>query len=168
MIMSVSMCSPSELRMDVRLDTSQRGAHVCVWAVEHQPGTMMDLLLSGISSPACMCNTLCQCVWILETVRECARKKWRETEAKVDIKIPGRQYFIKVNMKSKLSLSIFLMHVPGLILNNLSVHVLPKKNKNVCMYNISFKCNMLSLWNNFYFLLTSLWLYRRILDNVSQ
>ncbi len=63
----------------------------------------------------------------------------------MDTKGSGRQYFITVNMKSKLTLSIFLMHVPGLIVNDLSVQVIPKKNKNVCPYNISLKCIMLSL-----------------------
>ncbi len=138
---------------------------MCVCAVEHQPGTLMDLLLSGISSPACMCNTLCQCVWVKDTVRqrECARKKWRGTEENVDTKGSGIQYFIRVNMKSNLTLSIFLMHVPGLIVNDLSVYVIPKKTK----MSVLIIFHMLSLWNNFPFLLTSLWLHR-LLENVNQ
>ncbi len=47
----------------------------------------------------------------------------------MDTKGSGIQYFIRVNMKSNLTLSIFLMHVPGLIGNDLSVYVIPKKTK---------------------------------------
>lgn len=44
----------------------------------------------------------------------------------------------KVNIKSKLTLCTFLMHILGLIVNNLSVHILLKKNSFINVYQNDF------------------------------
>lgn len=44
----------------------------------------------------------------------------------------------KVNIKSKLTLCTFLMHILGLIVNNWSVHILLKKNSFIIVYQNDF------------------------------
>lgn len=46
---------------------------------------------------------------------------------------------LKVNMNSKLTLFTLIKHVPGPIVYDSSVYFI--SNRNVCLYNLSSKCN---------------------------
>lgn len=60
-----------------------------------------------------------------------------------------QKWFLKVNMKSKLCPFTLSIHVLGLIVNNLSVRVIPKKMNYLS--KLSSKCNnfFFCLWNDF-------------------